>query len=363
MNKILSIKKIMGLEPDEDKKSSVKESLKEKVTIGIYRRVSTREQADEGQSLSAQLGKINKYIQFETVFQDKDLTINDYLDEGLSAKDLKRKGLQDLLSAVKQKTIHYVIVVKLDRLTRNLKDLQLLSEQFEQYNVKLISINEKLDTESATGRFFISILGSLAQLEREQVSERVQSVFEVLIYQKPLGGATSFGYVYLKNDINEGHYFPHSPDYCHANNIPAIFVSDVKEPIYTASIVSMIFDWFFAYGSLSMIARRLQDLQIPNPKVTQVALKYYFTIQPDNRPDKIVIETPGSWYASTIKGILLNPFYTGSRFWNRYSNRLKRDRLKKHWIFVEDTHPQLISLQQFQSVRETMKIKKRVINR
>ena len=57
-----SIKDIFGLD-DEDLKSSIKKQIKEKATIGVYRRVSTREQADEGQSLAAQLGKINKYIQ------------------------------------------------------------------------------------------------------------------------------------------------------------------------------------------------------------------------------------------------------------------------------------------------------------
>ena len=65
--------------------------------VAIYRRVSTREQVDEGQSLQAQLSKITTYIQYDSSFEGKNVETIDFVDEDASAKDLKRSKLQKLL--------------------------------------------------------------------------------------------------------------------------------------------------------------------------------------------------------------------------------------------------------------------------
>lgn len=133
---------------------------------------------------------IEAYAKIESKFQNKSLEIIDFVDEGISAKDLKRAALQKLITAVKNKELNFILIVKLDRLTRSLKDLIYLNELFEKHGTNLISIKEKIDTNTAQGRFFTSILGSLGQLEREQISERVKDVLKQIVIDQSVGGRT-----------------------------------------------------------------------------------------------------------------------------------------------------------------------------
>jgi DNA invertase Pin-like site-specific DNA recombinase len=319
--------------------------------VGIYRRVSTKEQADEGQSLQAQKGKIGTYLKYDSSFENKDQHVIDYVDEGASAKDLKRDQLQRLLHDIENDLLDYVVVVKLDRLTRNLEDLQTLINKFESKKVKLVSINEKLDTQTATGRFFISILGSIAQLEREQISERVHDTFEQLIFDKPLGGATPFGYLY--SYVSEGEYIAYTKENAQLYNLPPIKVYDkTSDEIYPGTYVTYIFDWFASYSSISKVAKRLNDLAIPIPRIIQQHVKEYQNKKNSGEhvPKYILILKPGFWSRTTVRDILLNPFYTGVRVWNRFENRTKLERDSIDWIFVDNAHEKIIDEKTYVSV-------------
>ena len=90
--------------------------------------------------------------------------------------------------------VQAVIVAKLDRLTRSVKDLCGLLELFEKRNVALISVAESLDTSSAAGRLVITIMGAVSQWEREAIGERTR---EALRYKRNNGervGNIEFGY-------------------------------------------------------------------------------------------------------------------------------------------------------------------------
>ena len=135
-----------------------------------YLRVSTDEQADSGLSLQHQRQKCSALADLE------DWVLVAILeDAGLSAKSLHRPGLQEVLGMVRARKVQAVIVYKLDRLTRNQKDLIDLLETFHRYRVKLVSVSEHLDTESATGRMLVSILGVIAEWERGIISERTSA--------------------------------------------------------------------------------------------------------------------------------------------------------------------------------------------
>src|ERR1039457_349120 len=95
-------------------------------------------------------------------------------DGGESAKSLNRPGLQRLLSLVSAAKVDAVIVAKVDRLTRSVKDLCGLLELFERRKVALISVAEALDTGSAAGRLVITIMGAVSQWEREAIGERTR---------------------------------------------------------------------------------------------------------------------------------------------------------------------------------------------
>lgn len=138
-------------------------------TVGIYVRVSTEEQVREGFSISAQKEKLKAFC-----------LVNDwndfkfYVDEGISAKDMKRPQLQLMIDHVKQGLIDTVLVYRLDRLTRSVLDLYKLLEVFEKHNCKFKSATEVYDTTSAMGRMFITLVAAMAQWERENLGERVR---------------------------------------------------------------------------------------------------------------------------------------------------------------------------------------------
>ena len=83
-----------------------------------YCRVSTEEQAEEGYSVEGQADKLRAYSAFRDLGE-----VVVFADPGLSGKDTKRPGLQQLLAAVEAGHVSHVLVWRLDRLSRNLKDL------------------------------------------------------------------------------------------------------------------------------------------------------------------------------------------------------------------------------------------------
>lgn len=135
--------------------------------IAIYVRVSTLEQAEHGYSVSEQTRRLKNYCEI------KDWTIYDvFVDGGFSGASLDRPALKKLLGEVE----HYdgVLVYKLDRLSRSQKDtLYLIEDVFNKNNVGFVSLNENLDTSTAFGKAMIGILSVFAQLEREQIAERM----------------------------------------------------------------------------------------------------------------------------------------------------------------------------------------------
>jgi site-specific DNA recombinase len=108
-----------------------------------YVRVSTDDQAREGVSLDVQEARIGAYCEAKG-WQ----LVSVVRDEGKSAKDLKRPGLQQVLVALqkRQRCFDALVVVKLDRLTRSVRDLGNLMEAFKRARVGFTSIQESVDT-------------------------------------------------------------------------------------------------------------------------------------------------------------------------------------------------------------------------
>ena len=137
-------------------------------TIG-YVRVSTDKQADRGISLEAQAGKIRAMA----LVQGAELS-DIIVDSGESAKSLNRPGMAKLLALVDGGKVKGVIVAKLDRLTRSVKDLCELLERFERKGVALVLVAESLDTGSAAGRLVLNIMAAVSQWEREAIGGRTR---------------------------------------------------------------------------------------------------------------------------------------------------------------------------------------------
>jgi site-specific DNA recombinase len=135
-----------------------------------YVRVSTRNQADNGISLENQKERIKKYCDFYN------LELIEILEDHKSGKSLKgRTAALDIISRIEKKEFDCLVIYKLDRLGRSVIDLVGLTELMAKHGVDLHSLEEKIDTSTALGRFFFVTLASLAQLERDLISERTKS--------------------------------------------------------------------------------------------------------------------------------------------------------------------------------------------
>jgi len=156
-----------------------------------YVRVSTNEQAENGVSLAAQKQKIRTYCKGNG-WQ----CIAVVRDDGYSAKDLKRPGLQQILDEVASKTRRFsgIVVTKLDRLTRSVRDLVRLTDLADKHKVALVSIQEAVDTSTATGKLFRAIVTSISKWERGIIGERTR---EALGHKRQNGeriGAIPYGF-------------------------------------------------------------------------------------------------------------------------------------------------------------------------
>src|ERR1700737_742702 len=154
-----------------------------------YARVSTDKQADHGVSLEAQEAKIRAMATVQGA-----AVIELIVDGGESAKDLKRPGMERLLTLVDERKVDTVIIAKLDRLTRSVKDLAELLERFQRRGVSLVSVAESLDTGSAAGRLVINIMTAVSQWEREAIGERTRDAMRHKRSNGERVGNIQFGY-------------------------------------------------------------------------------------------------------------------------------------------------------------------------
>jgi DNA invertase Pin-like site-specific DNA recombinase len=156
-----------------------------------YARVSTNEQAEQGVSLDAQEARIRAYCtaqEWECVEVVR--------DDGYSAKDLKRPGLGCLLAEAQRTDRRFegVVVPKLDRLTRSVRDLHVLTDLFTRHRLAMVSIQEAFDTSTATGQLFYTLVAALSEWERGVIGERTR---EALAHKRRRGeraGPVPYGY-------------------------------------------------------------------------------------------------------------------------------------------------------------------------
>ncbi|MFH1678495.1 MAG: recombinase family protein [Candidatus Omnitrophota bacterium] len=140
----------------------------------LYTRVSTEDQAREGFSLEVQRNYLLQYANnfgWETFCSLSDRDI--YMDDGYSGGTLDRPAMQRLLLDARNKRFDLVLVYKQDRLSRRLKDLLALLEEFDSLGVGYKSATEPFDTTSSAGKMAIQMLGSCAEFERNRLIERV----------------------------------------------------------------------------------------------------------------------------------------------------------------------------------------------
>lgn len=141
------------------------------MTVIGYCRVSTDKQAERGLSLDAQQKMITAYAK---AFDLEPVDIR--IEAGESAKDIAgRPVFSALLEEVRSGAVQAVVTCKLDRMFRNTRECLATLDLIREQNVAFHSVQEHLDTASGMGRFFLTMLAAMGELERAQVGERTKA--------------------------------------------------------------------------------------------------------------------------------------------------------------------------------------------
>lgn len=181
-----------------------------KPIVAIYARVSTEEQAKEGLSIDAQIDKCKSFCQA----RDWDV-FKVYKDAGYSAGSLRRPALELLLRDAQEQKFNIILVYKIDRFSRRLRDLIMVLDDLKEKGINFTSVTEQIDTTSAMGEAFFQIIGVFAQLERGMVKERVELAFDRKVKLGEALYRAPFGYIYQNKKL--------LPDKENAEKIKQIF--------------------------------------------------------------------------------------------------------------------------------------------
>jgi DNA invertase Pin-like site-specific DNA recombinase len=268
------------------------------VRVAIYLRVSTTEQAKEGYSLGAQLERLRNFCKAREWEVSRE-----YIDDGHSGRSIKRPAYKKMMEEKDEWDM--ILVVKMDRIHRNSKNFMEMMDNLRKWEKEFSSMQESLDTSTAMGRFVVDIIQRIAQLESEQIGERVY----VGMKQKAsteggiLGFAHPFGYDYVDGELR---------------------VND-----YESVVVKKIFDLYLEGNGSSAIAEELDNSNYKTKR-------------------------GGVWSARTIGKILKNPVYCGHMKWEN--------------VIHKGTHERLISVEDYNEVQRMIqrntknsKLKKKIL--
>ncbi|OFQ83141.1 recombinase family protein [Streptococcus sp. HMSC061E03] len=254
--------------------------------VALYVRVSTTSQLEEGYSIEEQKAKLESYCGIKDWHVYKV-----YTDGGFSGSTTERPALEQLIKDAQSKLFDTVLVYKLDRLSRSQKDtLYLIEDIFLKNNIEFVSLLENFDTSTPFGRAVIGLLSVFAQLEREQIKERMQlgKLGRAKSGKSMMWAKTSYGYNYDKETgsmtVNE----------------------------YEALAVKEIYSSYLAGMSITKLRDKINEEYPKQP----------------------------AWSYRTIRGILANPVYCGL---NQYKGQT-----------FQGTHKPIISLVDFEQTQREL---------
>ena len=265
-------------------------SLRTVIRVACYARVSTEDQA-ERQTIGAQTDFLRRYCDLHGLD-----VAGVYVDDGISGtvplED--RTDGRRLLKDAQTGAFSIVLVYRLDRLGRSLKTLISANEQLERGGVSIRSGTEPFDTASPIGRFLFSLLGSMAELERETITERMTGGRDrVAAKGQYTGGPIPFGY-----ELDEERRFVPS-----ARIVEALGITEAE---LVRDIFSRVAD-----GGSTVYAERLRLTALGIPQVR----RYGAPLRPRKDSGASKTREPARprtpWAVSTIADLLHNPMYKG----------------------------------------------------
>ena len=239
----------------------------------------------------------------------KDYTVfKVYKDAGISAKDMKhRPAFQQMLEDMRSGKINYIVAYKLDRVTRSVRDLEVLISELEEHHCYLVCDRDDVNTSTANGRFFVRMLTVLSQLEIEIVSER-----------------TKFG---LTGAIKSGHIPGTCPLGYTRDNTKKMIIDET-----TKDIIIRIFNMYIEGKSYQTIANILNEEKFLSPK---------------------------KWNDSKVEKIINNQIYMGD--FERFK-RVAKDQGIEPVIYADVVEP-IISRAMFEEAQRQKEINQRAFCR
>lgn len=248
---------------------------KEKIA-DIYVRVSTLDQVKEGFSIDEQKERLKDFCKFKGYKIHKI-----YEDAGISAKNDKREGYQNIIEDVKEGKANVIVAYKLDRLTRSVYDIEKLMKFVNDYECDIDCMADESNTTTSNGRMVMRIMTSVSQNEIEKCSERTKV---------GMAGAIKAGHIPV--------------------NTPIGFKRDGKKLIpdpLTKDIIVRIFNLYLEGNSYQAIANIFNKEHIPGKKI---------------------------WYDTSIQKIMTNELYKGD---------FVHGKRTKHPTYYEDVVEPIVS--------------------
>jgi len=132
-------------------------------TVAIYARVST-----DRQSTESQINALREFVEKRSwkLFRE-------YIDTGFTGSNMKRPAFNEMITDAKRRSFDVLLVYKLDRLSRSLKDLIATLDDLQSLGIDFVSYDNGLDTTTPTGRLLFHVVGAVAEFEKEIIRERV----------------------------------------------------------------------------------------------------------------------------------------------------------------------------------------------
>lgn len=139
-----------------------------KKTVGIYARVST-----DRQTVDMQIHELKEYVKRRGWNLYKE-----FIDQGYSGSDTKRPAFQEMMNEAKKRKFDVLLVWKLDRLSRSMKDLVMVLNELGGLGIDFVSYDNNLDTSTPTGKLVFHVIGAVAEFEKDIIKERVRAGLE-----------------------------------------------------------------------------------------------------------------------------------------------------------------------------------------
>ncbi|MEG2412616.1 MAG: recombinase family protein [Clostridium sp.] len=187
--------------------------------IAIYSRKS--KETDTGESIKNQINMCKDYFNR----QYNDCTFETFEDEGFSGGNINRPSFQRMMQLAKHKQFDVITCYKIDRISRNTLDFLTVFEELKSYNVKLVSVTEGFDPSTPAGKMMMSMISSMAEMERMNIAQRVKdNMLELGKMGRWSGGTPPTGYrsVSIVNEVGKKEtYLQLIPEY--VDDIKLIF--------------------------------------------------------------------------------------------------------------------------------------------